>query len=297
VFAAGSNRWLSRNAVIVLYQPEVEPADLAARIGRIKAFLRSRGIEESFADRALAGSITTPWRPSHAELFNSGFATSYATDAEVAVAGIPVREVEEAERALDQIRLYQVLRNKYPAAHDEIHAILRKGYVRGQSVAAIRRLIWATVLPIMSKSLSSASDPALVSFYQIAVDEAEVYAARDPQSCEAFLKGRAEGFDPSLLTPELQARELDATAELIRTGGTYLGKTIERSDVEAVLSLMLPEAQSQGFSSADLEGAMQFKLNPARNCRGLLLFFRMLLRLDEPSRTALLRFMAQQSGT
>jgi hypothetical protein len=61
--------------------------------------------------------------------------------------------------------------------------------------------------------------------------------------------------------------------------------------------MILPEIQSQGFSRADLEQAIQFRLTPARNRQGLVLFFRSLLRLGDPSRTALLRFMAQQSGT
>jgi hypothetical protein len=161
----------------------------------------------------------------------------------------------------------------------------------------MRQHIWGVISPITNKSLSSASDSALIAFYQIAMDEAEVYARKDPKSCEAFLKGRAEGFDAALLTPELQERELNATAELIRTNGSYAGRAIERTEVQAVIARLLPEAQSKGFSAADLEQAIQFKLDPARNCQGLLIFFHSLLRLDDPSRTALLRFMAQQSGT
>jgi hypothetical protein len=67
--------------------------------------------------------------------------------------------------------------------------------------------------------------------------------------------------------------------------------------VAAVLANLLPAAQKQGFSPADLERAIQFKLDPQRNCQGLLSFLRSLLRLSDPSRTAMLRFMAQQSGT
>jgi hypothetical protein len=297
VFAAGKNRWLSRSAVIALNQPNGEASDLAVTIARTKAFLQGRGVEAKFIDRSLANPREHAWRPSHAELFNSGLATSYATDAEVSVAGIPVREIEEAEKALDRIGLYQVLRDKHPKAHEEILAVLRTGYVRGQSVAAMRQRIWAIILPITNKSLSSASDSALISFYQIATDEAEVYARKDPKSCEAYLKGRAEGFDPALLTPELQERELNATAELIRTSGSYFGKAIEKKEVEAVLAQLLPEARSKGFSATDLERATQFKLDPQRNCQGLLIFLRSLLRLEDPSRIALLRFMAQQSGT
>ena len=90
---------------------------------------------------------------------------------------------------------------------------------------------------------------------------------------------------------------MTATTDLIRTSGSYTGKAIEKSEVQAVLARLLPEAQSKGFSGTDLEQAIQFKLDPSRNCQGLRIFFRSLLRLDDPSRIALLRFMAQQSGT
>jgi hypothetical protein len=292
VFAAGKTRWLSRAAVVALNHPDDE-ADLA----KTKAFLESRGIAPQFIDRGLASPRERAWRPSHAELFDASFATSYATDADVAEAGIPVQEIEDTEKALNRIGLYQVLREKYPEAHKEILAILRKGYVRGHSVADMRQHIWGVIAPITSKSLSSASDQALIAFYQIAMDEAEIYSRKDPKSCEAFLKGKPEGFDAALLTPQLQERELNATADLIRTSGSYTGKAIEKADIQAVIAQLLPEAQSKGFSAPDLEQAILFKLDPARNCQGLLIFFHSLLRLDDPSRTTLLRFMAQQSGT
>jgi hypothetical protein len=126
VFAAGKTRWLSRAAVIALNQPEGEASDREAMIAKTRAFLESRGIAGNFIDRSLASPREQAWRPSHAELFTAGFATSYATDAEVAVAGIPVQEIMDAEKALNRIGLYQVLRDKYPEAHKEILAILRK---------------------------------------------------------------------------------------------------------------------------------------------------------------------------
>jgi hypothetical protein len=129
------------------------------------------------------------------------------------------------------------------------------------------------------------------------LDEAEVFAQRDAASCEAFWRGRSEGFDSSRLPPELQERELAATTELIRTSGSYVGKPIEKQEAGAVLPQLLPAAQSKGFSAGDLEKAIQFKLDAAGNCQGLILFHRSLLLLADPGRTALLRFMAQQSGT
>lgn len=296
-FAAGKNRWLSRSAVLALHQPDGEADDLEARASKTRAFFRGRGIAANFIDRGLTSPRAAAWRPSHAELFHSDFATSYATDADVAVAGIPVREIDEAHKALDAIGLYQVLAAKHPKAHAEIHAILHNGYLKGQSIATMRRRIWAVILPIVNKSLSSASDSALVSFYRIALDEAETFAQKDARSCEAFLKGRSEGFDPGLIPAALQERELAAFAEVIGSSGSYGGKPIENAEAETAFARVLPEAQAAGYSSADLQQAIQFKLDAPRNCRGLLLFFRSLLNLDDPNRTALLRFMAQQSGT
>ncbi|MGE0241989.1 MAG: GYF domain-containing protein [Parvibaculaceae bacterium] len=297
VFAAGRNRWLSRSAVLALHQPAAEASDLEAETAKTKAFLEGRGIAVKFIDRGLASRRDAAWRPTHAELFNAGFATSYATDAEVATAGIPMREIEDAQKALDEIALYRVLREKHPEAHRAIYALVRNGYVKGQPAAAMRQRIWSVILPIVSKSLSSASDAALISFYGVAVDEAETFATKDARSCEAYLRGRSEGFDQSLLSADLQARELAATAELIRTSGSYVGRPIEAKEAQAVLAQLLPDALSKGFTPDDLEKAIQFKLSPERNCQGLILFFRALLQLADPHRTALLRFMAQQSGT
>lgn len=300
VFAAGKTRWLSRSAAVALNRPyfaDAKPSDLQDTTVKTRAFLLGRGVNAAFVDRALSAPHDQSWQPTHAELFAAGLATSYATDAEVAVAGIPVREIEDAQKALDKIDLYQVLRTNYPQAHSEVAAILRSGYIEGQSPAQMRKRMWTIVLPIVSKSMASASDAALVSFYQIAADEAEALWKRDAQSCEAFLKGKPDGFDPSLLSTELQERELAAMAELIRSSGSYTGKPIESKDVQPHFLQLAAASKTSGFSSANFQQAIQFKLDPARNCQGMILFLRSLLGMSDPNRTALLRFMAQQSGT
>ena len=300
VFAAGKTRWLSRSASLDLhkpYSPNVTRAQLDAIMARTRTFLYGRGVAAKFVDRGLAAPPDAAWRPTHAELFDAHLATSYATDAEVAVAGIPLREIKDAETELDKIALYQVLRDRHPRAHTEILAILRDRYVKGQSVAETRKRMWAIIGPIMNDSMSSASETALISFYQVAIDEAEAFAKKDARSCEAFLKGRPDGFDISVLPEPLQKRELAATAELIRSSGSYIGRPIEQKDVISAFRQILAQAEAKGFSAADFQQAMQFKLDPTRNCQSMILFFRSLLGMSPTDRTALLRYMAQQSPT
>ncbi len=298
-FAAGKNRWLSRDAVLALGRPESgeqEITEAQPHIVKLRSFFRGRGVEAGFIDRALAVTEKNAWRPSHAELFASGLVTSYATDADVAQAGIPLQEIDDAEKALDRIALYRALREKHPKAREEIFAILREGTVKGEAAAEMRRRIWAIVTPIVAQSISSASDAALASFYQVAAEEAEALAVKDAKACEAYLKGETGGFDPALLSASLQERELAATAELIRTSGSYAGLPIEQKDVEAPLMQLLLAATADGFTAAEFRNAIEFKLDAARNCKGTILFLKSLQGLNEPGRSVLLRFVAQRTA-
>jgi uncharacterized membrane protein len=298
-FAAGKNRWLSRNAVLALARPESGEQKTAApqpHIVKLRSFLRGRGVETGFIERALAVTEKDAWRPSHAELFASGLVTSYATDADVAQAGIPLQEIDDAEKALDQVALYRALREKHPKAREEIFAILREGTVKGEAAAEMRRRMWTIITPVVAQSISSASDAALASFYQVAAEEAEALAVKDPRSCEAFLKGETGGFDPAMLSASLRERELTATAELIRTSGSYVGQPIEQKDVEAPLMQLLLAATADGFTAAEFRNAIEFKLDAARNCKGTILFLKSLQGVSEPGRSVLLRFVAQRTA-
>lgn len=298
-FAAGKSRWLSRDAVLALGRPvsgDKAAAEVESDIVKLRSFLRGRGVDAGFIDRALAVTEKNAWRPSHAELFASRLVTSYATDAEVAQAGIPLQEIDDAEKALDTVALYRTLREKHPKAREQIFTILREGTVKGEAAAEMRRRMWAVITPIVAQSISSASDAAIASFYQVAAEEAEVLAAKDPKSCEAFLKGETGGFDPALLSASLQARELAATAELIRTSGSYIGQPIEPKEVEAPLMQLLLVATADGFTAAEFRNAIEFKLDAARNCKGTILFLKSLRDLSEPGRSTLLRFVAQRTA-
>lgn len=298
-FAAGKRRWLSRNAVLALGRPvsgAPETAEAQPDVSKLHSFLLGRGVDAGFITRALAVTENNAWRPSHAELFASGLVTSYATDAQVAQAGIPLQEIDDAEKALDEVALYRTLREKHPKARAEIFTILREGTVKGEAAAEMRRRMWAIITPIVAQSISSASDAALASFYQVAAEEAEALAAKDPRSCEAYLKGETGGFDPALLSASLQARELAATAELIRTSGSYAGQPIDPKDVEAPLMQLLLVATADGFTAAEFRNAIEFKLDAARNCKGTILFLKSLPGLSEPGRSTLLRFVAQRTA-
>ncbi len=300
VFAAGKARWLARTASLILHKPVLpgaEPAELDAAAQSTRLFLSSRGVRNDVIERGLAASPETAWRPSHAELFDSRLATSYATDAEVSLAGIPFEEIRNAETELDKVALYRILRSRHPKAHAELLAIVRDQIVKGQTMPQLRKRMWAVIAPILNDSIPSASETALIAFYQVAIDEAEAFARKDAASCEAFLRGQAEGFDVSILPVSLQERELAAAAELIRSSGSYSGKPVEQKDVVPAFAQVLAAASASGFSPVEFQQAMQFKLDPARNCQGMILFFRSLLAMNDPDRTALLRFMAQQAAT
>jgi hypothetical protein len=300
VFAAGKTRWLSRNSALALHKPVIagaSAADLADAATKLKTFLASRGVAREFIDRMLAASAEAPLRPGHAEMFDARFASSYATDIEVAKGGIPVQEIGDAEAEVNKTALYQVLKEKHPKAHAELLAIVRDRIVKAEPPARVRRRVSAVIMPIVNDSISSASEPALLSFYQMATDAAEAFAKTDARSCEAFLKGDTSGFDVALLPAALQDRELQVTAELIRSSGSYAGKLIEQGEVVGALTQVIAAAQTRGFTAADFQQAIQFKLDPQRNCQGMILLFRTLFTMNGPDRTALLRFMAQQAAT
>ena len=299
VFAAGKERWLSREAVLGLHEPHfpgAEAADLKAMSAATQAFLIARGVDAGFVTRGLSVPHESIWEPSHDELFRSGLATAYATDQNVAVSGGPIGNIAEVEKGLTKIALYQVLREKHAEEFGKILEIHFTGYQKGQSIAELRSRTWAVIFPLIEKSLPSASDEALLTFYHVAADEVEAFSRISAQSCEALLKGNSQGFDFSLLPAELQQRDLDASAELLRTKGSYISGKVDERKLENVFAMIIADASAAGFASDEFYRGLNFQLDASKNCKAMQIFFRSILAIGTADRALALRYIAQQSA-
>lgn len=299
VFAAGKERWLSKAAILGLHEPYFpgfEPAELRVMSESTRNFLISRGVNAEFVSRGLSVPHDSSWEPSHDELFRSGLATAYATDQNVAVSGIQAESVAEVERSLANFELYQVLRAQYPDEYGKVLETFMAGVQTGRSVAELRTQTWTIIFPLIEKSLPSASDDALLAFYRLAADEIEAFSKVSVVACEAFLKGDSEGFDFGALPADLQKRDTDAAAALLRTKGTYSGSKITEQQLNSVFAMINADALASGFDPAEFYKGVQLQLDAAKNCKAMLVFYRSILAAGSNERILALRYIAQLSA-
>ncbi len=296
VFAAGKERWLSREAVLGLhkpYFPGLAPADLEAMTVETRAFLISRGVSTEFVDRGLAVPHESVWNPTHRELFESGLATAYATDSNVAMSGLSNRK-EDIDEGLQRIEPYKTLRDRHPEEYAAIIDTFQRGAKEGRTISDLRGPTWVIILALVKKSLPSASDEALVKFYQTTADEVAALSKMSAEACDSFLRGDPAGYDMSAFPDDLRTREADAIADLIRSKGAYTGAKITDQQVEQMFTMLSAAAVAAGLTEDEFYRGAELQLSAAQNCKATLILWETVMALNPTDRMLALRFMAQQ---
>ncbi|QIG47543.1 DUF4339 domain-containing protein [Nordella sp. HKS 07] len=296
VFAAGKERWLAKGAVLGLhkpYFPGLSTVDLESISEETRRFLISRGVTAGFVDRGLSVPHESFWMPTHKELFESGLATAYVAESDVALSGLS-KDMATFEEALQNIELYRALSIRHPTEYAAIIDIFKAGYEKGQTIADLRGQTWEIILPLVNKSMPSASDEALMNFYQVMKEEVEAFSRIGTDACDAYLRGNHRGFDFNALPADLQKRDLDATAQLIGSQGTYAGGKIIDQQIEHIFGAFSADAQAAGLSEDEFYQGTQLQLSAAQNCKAMLVFLQSIMALKAADRTLVVRYMSQQ---
>lgn len=296
VFAAGKNRWISRHAIIGLHEPYfpgLGPAELEAMAEQSRSFLLARGVSATFVNKGLSYSHDSLWKPSHSELFSSRLATSYATESGVAMSGLPADNFDGLDAELRKVPIFSALKDFHPQEYDKVVVIFKKGIHDGRSLTELRAETMSVVQPLLARIMPSASDEALLRFYSVVVEELDGFSRASSQACEAFAKGDAKGFEFGSLSKELQARDLEVSALLIRSQDQYRGGAIDIAMVTNEIAGVVAGAAASGFGADEFNQGLQFMLTPEKNCLASIIFFKGVLNLESGSRSRVLRYLTQ----
>ncbi len=194
-------------------------ADLA------KAFLYSRGISADAIERGFNTPAHDLWIPDHATLFTSKLATSYATENDVAISGVQLRELQNIEFELEKIALYAAIKAKYPQEYRALIAQMRDGFLHGRTLAELRANVLPIVQPLYTQAMPTSSNDALLAYWALALEEALIFQQSSALECEAFLKGDIQKVDMGRVS-HLNNRDLAVGAQLIRSQGSYPTRAI-----------------------------------------------------------------------
>jgi ATP-dependent protease ClpP protease subunit len=300
VFVAGANRWLSRNAQIGLHSPYFPGSteeDIKAAAESAKAFFYSRNIASDLIERGFNTPANEMWVPDHTTIFASNLATSYATERDVAASGITLHELDELETQLLKVSLFAAIKASYPDDYRMVIEQMRKGYLQGRDLADLRLSVLPTITKLYEKALPTASDSAMLAFWELLLEQALILRDISSNQCEAYLKGDSGKFDVNGIPASLLQKEMEVGAALLRSRGTYSGEMI--SDLmaqDAYLKLFEAMNKKYGVSTEQLLRGMEFKSTAEENCNMMLLLIREGLQLDLPDRLIVFRSMAQEAG-
>jgi hypothetical protein len=300
VFVAGSNRWLSRGAQLGLhspYFPGSSEEEIKAVAKSTKAFFYSRSIAADVIERGFNTPYDDMWVPDHATIFASNLATSYATEQDVAASGITLQELGELETQLMKVNLFAAIKAGYPDEYRTIIQRMREGYLRGTNLSDLRVNVLPIVSKLYQKALPSASDSALLAFWELVLEQALVFREVSNDQCEAFLKGDAGKFDLQIIPSSLLQKEMEIGAALLRSRGTYSGEIISDSEAQPAFVKLLEAIDTKyGVTTERFLAGIEFKSTAQENCSMMLLLMQEGLKLDMADRLIVLRAMAQEAG-
>lgn len=225
-FMAGSERLLGPKGKIGLHsfsvgRNSVSTTDYSADY----AFARSRHIDTSLLEKGFATSPASMWYPTPQELLNANLVTRLAGETEMAFSGVNVSKVTAAdmEQALEQLRIYRALKDHEPEAYRKAVDATTDAVLRGNSLADARAVTMPLIQSIVQRRLPDATDEVMIRFGELVVDELTAIRGHDPLLCYAYAFGgdaAAMGQALDLLPPELKARDLDVSAQIIESSAT-----------------------------------------------------------------------------
>lgn len=223
-FMAGSERLLGPGARIGLHSYSVGGSSTADNdYSSDYAFARAQHIDTELLRKGFATAPSSMWYPTRQELLDANLVTRMAGSTEMAVSGYDVTKVTQAdmEAELDKVRLYRALKDHEPEAYRTAVNAVKDAVLRGNSLADARATTMPLIQSIVQGRLPNASDAVLLDFGVLLVDELTAIRAQDPLLCYAYaMDGDTSGRAQDLLPPDVKARDLDMSAQIIESSAT-----------------------------------------------------------------------------
>jgi hypothetical protein len=292
-FAAGTERWLSPEAVIGLHRPTapgVAAAAFSSATDEGARYLRSRGVAGWLVERGYRTPPEEMWTPTHEEVLRAGLATGHAPWGAVALSGIAPSDLGAVRRKLAQLPLYAELREHEPAVFAEVVAAFEAGWTEGRSLEEVRAITFPRISAVFEKSLPNASDLAERHFAELVVDQGRALQRVDAGACARALSGTADGATLARLPSAMRERELRVQAEVIRSARTQRREAPPLADVEGTLGQVvarLPPGVAADLALLDDPAAPGRE--PARYCEACIALYEAILARPDAEAGPLLR--------
>ena len=204
------------------------------------------------------------------------------------------KEQRNLESSLQDIAVYQLIAKSDPDTYKritkEINKSLRNRESNEQIAVRIRRII----NELVGKYLPRASDDAIFTYVSVMVQEISELIQLNPELAYEFLfpqKGGAvrQSFQ---LRPELQKADLDALAEVIRTGSTNPHIVKDFSEAKLLLEKVIADLYKvYGNDLALLQNPLAPGIYKKKYCNMTVALFKEIFKMPRPQSCLVLRYM------
>lgn len=185
---------------------------------------------------------------------------------------------------------YAAIREKDPALHAQIRAILDRNIASGTPDAA-RAEIRKLVLPAIVKRVPDTSSDTILAFATLARDQGRFIADKHPDLCPGYLRGEDMGFD-KIADKAMIDRELGIYEQLIRSPQQFGTPRASQEEVGLAFAALFPKLRARlGVSDDELLAALEQRGPAKLQCAAAAELFDEILALPPAQRERLLRTM------
>lgn len=204
--------------------------------------LVSLGVTPEFARRVAKTPQEDMWFPTESELLEGRVITAVTEGGTFAISGFGDLSPSAFETSLEQVRVYRVLKAKYPATFAEVVQTSYEAAQAGKSMDELRAITVPRISSVFSARLPHASDDAVLRFGRLMVAQLAALRAAPGSACLDYTMGRRSDVDPMQYIPlELRTEELEVMADVLDGGAAD-----RRAPDVARLEPLLARAASRG---------------------------------------------------
>ncbi len=198
------------------------------------------------------------------------------------------------EMSLQGIPAYQQISRYDPDAYQRINAEIQKLLKTGRNESKIIEQIRQIVGELVQKYLPRASDDALLSYMGVVTQEIEELASQSPELCFKFLFPQQYGAIDvrKYIRPETQKADLDALAEVIRTGAEDPINVEDFEGYNALIGKVITNLHAvYGDDTLLLQNPHVPEIDKEKFCKLTVALYREILKLPKQECSFVLRYM------
>jgi len=297
-YAGGKERLIDANAKLSFHKysfPGVRGSDFSAEYAADKAYLRTRGIDPAFVERAFNVPSSEMWTPTHEELLRAHFVTQLAESGQVALSGITPKQIEGLEGELLKLSLFATLKRTDPELYSTFVSEMKEALLKGHSLADVRATFLPTLIKLRDSRLPFASNEAVADFNRLLIDQLQAIRRVNPSLCYQYsmvddpaVAEKALALIPKALTD----RQYDVMALVIGTGKGKANRPASKEAAEVELDKAIRAlAADYGDDVRILADLGKTGMDEAKACNMIIAFYSEFMKIPVTRSGPLLRYL------